>query len=191
MSEYNKKGVVLDHNFPVVPIILMVFSLICAFIPLAASVGYQGFMPYLYFVCMLLVFATLVLHRVKMQILAGIGTLVIAAYNLYEAFNMIWYTVNYGSSGYIIFYMLIYLLGAAAFTVTGLHCVLRRPRPGKSAKLLLMIPLTCLWIIQLIINLVSGYASSSGFTPAYLMLNCVGDILLAFALMIYTPFREA
>ena len=191
MSEYNKRGVVLDHNFPVMPIILMVFALICRFIPLSANIGYQGFFSYLYFISMVLMFFGIVLHRANMQILSGIGTLVIAAYNFYLVIDRVSYISLYGFEFDSLFNIFVYALALAAFTVTGLHYVLRRPKPGKSAKLILMIPLTCFWIIQVIVQIISLAAASSSFSPVLLLLNCLANILMAFALMVYTPFREA
>ena len=190
MSEFsNKKGVVLDHNFPVMPIILMAFALILNFIPLAVYRGYQGFTSYLYFASMILIFTGIVLHRVKMQILTGIGTLLFA---LLEIIGFISNAYIYiGHSIYTfktVFTMLLSLVAIAAFTVSGLHYVLRRPRPGKAPKLLLMIPLCCLWIIYMIMILVIYIGVTN---PVYLLLLNLSYILTAFALMIYTPFREA
>lgn len=189
MSQYNRKpGVALDHNFPVMPIILMVFALICSFIPLVANFRYQGFTSYLYIIAMLLMFVGMVLHRVKMQVLTGIGTLLLAAYNIYSAINSIYYIASGYANGWIVIDSFVSLLAIGAFTVTGLHYVLRKPKPGKSAKLILMIPLAC---IALIYTIVRAIGSISYYNPVFMLLLGLSDVLMYFALMIYTPFREA
>ena len=139
---------------------------------------------------MLLVFAGIVLHKVKMQVLAGIGALIIAAYNLYTAFEIVYFFSKYGFEMGIIINLFVNLLAVAAFTVSGLHYVLKRPKPGKSAKLILMIPLSCMWIIQMIVRVISIATSVVGFNPVFIILSYLSDVLMAFALMIYTPFRE-
>lgn len=188
MSEYNKKGVVLDHNFPVMPIILMVFALICRFIPLATTIKYEPFSSFFFSACMLLIFAGIVLHRVRMQVLTGIGTLAIAATQLYAAVIEITYIARYDFESGSIYNIIIELLCVAAFTVAGLHYVLRRPRPGKAPKLILMIPLSCLLFIDLLVRVIKciGY-----YNPIFIICSGLASIFMAFALMIYTPFRRA
>jgi len=188
LYENRNKGVFMAPKFPVMAVILMVFALICSFIPLAANIGYQGFTAYLYFIAMLLIFVGLVLHKVKMQILTGIGTLILAAYNIYSAVNSVYYMATGYANGWIICDLFISLLAIAAFTVTGLHYVLKKPKPGKSAKLILMIPLACLTLIYMIVRVISLV---NYYNPTFILLNFISDLLLYFALMIYTPFREA
>ena len=188
LYENRNSGVFMAPKFPVMAVILMVFALICSFIPLAANFGYQRFTAYLYFIAMLLIFVGLVLHKVKMQILTGIGTLILAAYNIYTAVNSVYYMATGYANGWIICDLFISLLAIAAFTVTGLHYVLKRPKPGKSAKLILMIPLACLTLVYVIVRAIG---SMSYYNPAFLLLMGLSDMLMFFALMIYTPFREA
>ena len=181
--ESKKSGVFMAPKFPVMPVILMIFALIFRAVPLVVNIRYNSFVIYLYFIAMLLMFAGMVLHKLKMQILTGIGTLILAAYNTYTIINDVYYLASGWANVWTVCELFTSLLATAAFTVTGLHYVLRRPKPGKSAKLILMIPLTCLMLIYMIHTL--GY-----YNPVFVLMNWLSSLVMYFALMIYTPFRE-
>ena len=177
MSEYNKKGVVLDHNFPVMPIILMAFSIILGLISGGTLVD-----SFVFQTCAVLIIMGMILHRLNLQILTGIGTLGYAAYNLIRA--VIPCARGYSLTFLNVFSIFICLLAVAAYVVSGLHYVLKRPKPGKSAKLILMIPFVCLLLIYAVI--IAIY-----YSAVTVLLRQFSLILMSFALMVYTPFREA
>ena len=184
MSEYNKRSVVLDHNFPVMPIILMAAAIILRLVsggPLLEGIIFHA--------CAVLMIMGMILHRMNLQILTGIGTL---GYALYSLVSVVKSLMSYEYLSFLnVFAIILFLLVVAAYTVAGLHYVLRRPKPGKSAKLILMIPLTCLWIIYALMLFISVCRYVPLTTAVSVLINHLSFILMTFALMIYTPFREA
>ena len=186
MSEYNKRGVVLDHNFPVMPIILMAGAIL-----LRLFGHVRGIDTLIFHACAVLMIMGMILHRLNLQLLTGIGTLGFAVYNLCMIFRSAYFISGYGFDGGNFFNIIISLLAFAAYVVSGLHYVIRRPKPGKPAKLILMIPLVCLLMIMGVVMFfhVLSYASAAVALSA--LLKYCAEILMAFALMVYTPFREA
>ncbi len=186
MSEYNKRGVVLDHNFPVMPIILMACAIFVRLTSGGALVE-----TFIFHGCAILIIMGMILHRLNLQLLTGIGTLGYAAYNLYSIFESAYYISRYGFDAGNFFFVFISLLAFAAYVVSGLHYVIRRPKPGKPAKLILMIPLACLWMIYGIVLFFSALSNAPAAAAFAVLLKYIALILMSFALMVYTPFREA
>ncbi|MBQ3574947.1 MAG: hypothetical protein IJA26_04720 [Clostridia bacterium] len=185
MSEYNnKRGVVLDHNFPVMPIILMAAAIILRLIG-----GGKLADCFVFHACAVLIIMGMILHRLNLQILTGIGTLGYAVYSLFTVFRP--YIYGETATFLTVFGTFVFLLAFAAYVVAGLHYVIRRPKPGKTAKLILMIPLVCLLLIYGIVMFINECRYLSGVLASYVLLNYLALILMSFALMIYTPFREA
>lgn len=189
MSE-SKKGVFVTPNVPVMSIILMVFALILRLLPsFVEGMGFtiRVFLPY---VAMLMMLMGMILHKKNLQLLTGIGTLLFALTSLFSLLiSLFGMYIPYGMNAMNVLSLLIDLVAFAAYTVTGLHYVLRRPKPGKAAKLILMIPLTFLLIIDTIIRII--LLLEYGYVPVWVLTSLLSEILMAFALMVYTPFREA
>ena len=76
--ETKRKSIIVDPRMPVVSIILMAIALLASVFSLIA---FRSF-AYLNFFSMLLIFVGMILHKKNLQILTGIGTLIIALTHL-------------------------------------------------------------------------------------------------------------
>jgi len=184
MVDHNKHSVFIAPHTPVASIILMVLSI-------AAKLSFGNFALYncIFLISALLILAGMVLHRKNLQLLTGIGALMIALDSLYLLISNDLFLILVAESPTFVELqdVLIETLAIAAFTVSGLHYVLRKPLPGKTPKLILMIPLTCLWITRAFMHI----WGITGIYPVKILVFYMSHCLMAFSLMVYTPFRKA
>ena len=182
LIETKEKSVLVDPRMPVVSIILMAIALIIEILSPFAF----GIVSGLNLLAFPLLLAGMILHKKNLQVLTGIGALIIAVLHLYYVFRDIGGFIN----GYVnlsFFGIFVNLLTAAAYIVSGLHYVLRKGRPGRVGKLILMIILIFFGLISLFLNLITYIEYG---VPLYMLLAVLPSFLSSFAMMFYTPFRR-
>ncbi len=180
----NKPGVFITPKIPVVSIILTALSFL-------GKIYFKNFALYncIFLFSALLMLCGMILHKKNMQLITGVGALLFALDSLYLLISADLSFILYAESPTFVelFDILTETLAIAAFTVSGLHYTLKKPSPGKAPKLILMIPLTCLWIIRALMHI----WGITGIYPVKILVFYLSHCLMAFSLMVYTPFRKA